>query len=131
MAAIPTHETHTLNVPITHQGRDYTELRLRRPRVKDILRSVQRDEKGLADDVKQIVDLAEVPPDVVHDLDISDLYAVQAIMRSFATPAEADVRKAVMLLSVAVGWDLDSLEERPVEDIIEWLATLKAIRPRG
>ena len=124
---IATHETHELNVPVTHQGQEYTELRIRRPKAKDILRGLKRDLIPFEDDMQQLVDLCEVPPEVIDGLDVSDIFALQAIMRSFAAASEGDVRKAILILSTRVGWDLDTLENRPVDDIIEWLKTLEAI----
>ena len=128
---IATHETYTLNVPVSHQGRDYTELQVRRPTARDILRSAkQQNLLPLEIDMRQLVDLCEVPREVIDALDLSDLIGLQVILKSFANPSEAEIRKAIMLLSVSVGWDLATLEERPVDDIIEWLKTLKEITPR-
>ena len=62
---IATHETYELNVPITHQGRDYTELQMRRPTARDILRGTKQNGTPLEIDVRQLVDLCEVPKDVI------------------------------------------------------------------
>ena len=127
---IATHEPYELNVPVSHQGRDYTEFQVRRPTAKDVLRSTKQTGSPLEIDMKQLVDLCEVPPVVIDSLDLSDLIGLQTILRSFARPSEAEMRKAIMILSVSVGWDLETLEARPVEDIIEWLKTLNDITPR-
>ena len=129
---IATHEGHPLNVPLNIQGCDYTELRERRPTARDILRSARKSARmtALEVDIHQLVDLCEVPREVNESLEVSDLIAAQAILRSFANPSEADVRKAVMVLLMRVGLDLATLEERTIDDLIEWLKTLEAITPR-
>ena len=127
---IASHETYELNFPVTHQGKDYTELQMRRPTTRDILRNAKLTGAPLEIDVRQLVDLCEVPKDVIESLDISDLIGAQTILRSFARPSEGEMRKAIMILSVSVGWDLETLEARPVDDIIEWLKTLDEITPR-
>ena len=129
---IPTHEVHELNVPVTQQGREYTELRIRRPKARDLLLGAKLSSQNSALEInaRQMMDLCEVPREVIDELDISDFLAVQTIMAAFQRPTEAELRKAIMVISTHVGWDLDTLEDRPVDDIIEWLKTLEAIKSR-
>ena len=127
---IQTHEPYEPNVPISHQGRDYAELRVRRPTAKDLLRGVKRGTTGLEEDLRQLVDLCEVPPEVINSLDVSDVIGLQAVMKGFLYASEQDVRRAIVILSTRTGWDLATLENRPVEDIVEWLKTLDDVSPR-
>lgn len=131
MPDVPTHETRTLNVPIEYQGQTYTELRVRRATARDILRGQKRNVTPFEQDLNQLIDLCEVPPDVVYSLDMSDLIGLQNILRGFARPSEDELRRAIVILSTHVGWDLATLESLPVDDIIEWLKTLAATMPRS
>ena len=127
---IPSPESYTLQFPITHQGRDYTELTVRRPKARDVLRAVKKGGKPFEMEIDQLVNLCEVPPKVIDELDLSDLNALLDILRSFGNPSEAEVRKAIMTLSVHAGWDLATLEDLAYEEIIEWLRTLEEIKPK-
>ena len=128
---LASHESCTLNIPINHQGRDYTEFQVRRPKAKDILRAVKNSGQPLEMDMEQLVHLCEVPRAVIDDLDISDLHGLQDILRQFVMPSEAKLREAMMTLSIHAGWDLATLENPTADEIGEWINTLDAIKPRG
>ena len=126
---IATHETHTLNVPISHQGRDYTELRVRRLTAKDLLRgSKMTSSSVLEGTVTMLVDLCEVERAVIESLDASDFIALQTILNAFQRPSEGELRRAIMVLSTYVSWDLATLANLPVEAIVAWLTTAKDMR---
>ena len=122
--------THPLHLPVTVDGIEYTEMKVRRLKGRDVLLSIKRKNiTPYEDDLKQLTNLCQVPPAVIEELDSADIMALQAILRSFAKPAEEDVRKAIMILSISVGWDLATLENMDIDDIIAWLRTLKEVNP--
>ena len=127
MADYPTHEVHTLHVPVTVDGREYTELRVRRPRARDILRQAKSNAAPLEKTRDQLVNLCEVPPAVIDEVDVSDWFALQNILNAFSDPEEGEVRQAVVTLSIAVGWDLTTIQEMTYDEIVSWLKTVQAL----
>ena len=127
MADYPTHEVHTLHVPVTVDGREYTELRVRRPRARDILRQAKSKAEPLDKIRDQLVNLCEVAPAVIDEVDISDWLALQNTLAAFGDPEEGEVRQAVVTLSIAVGWDLDTIENMTYDEIISWLKTVQSL----
>lgn len=73
--------------------------------------------------MKHPVDLCEVLLQVIEEMDVCDILALQAILRSFATISQPDLRKVIVILSTHTGWDLDTLEHRPDDELVEWFKT--------
>lgn len=81
-------ETIKLDHPITANGATVSELRMRRPKVRDM----RRARKGNADDADQEVrlfaDLCEVSPDDIDALDLADYDKLQEAFRGFTGSGE-------------------------------------------
>ncbi len=75
-------ENYTLKHPVTVDGQDYTELALRRPKTRDLIKA-----RKCKDEVEQmaamIADLAEVPPKVVQELDAEDFAGLGEVLARF------------------------------------------------
>jgi hypothetical protein len=81
-----TRTTYKLKFPFTVDGTEYTELALRRPKARDVLKS--QKVKGELDQIAaMIADLAEVPPKVVSELDAEDFAAVGEVIGNFIMPS--------------------------------------------
>lgn len=73
-----------LQHPITLDGVSYSELSMRRSKVKD--RLAVANMKNVSDEEKEILlfaNLCEVAPDVIRELDEADYPAVQKVYMSF------------------------------------------------
>jgi hypothetical protein len=83
-----------LQYPVTIDGVSYSELSMRRSRVKDRLAVANMKDKS--DEEKEILlfaNLCEVSPDVIRDLDESDYPAVQKVYMSFFGSAATTAAK--------------------------------------
>ena len=74
--------TIKLKHPITVDGREVTEINLRRPKVRDLER-VDKVDGPIAKAVTLIADLAEISPDQVRELDAGDFTAIEAAVSDF------------------------------------------------
>lgn len=77
-----TRETITLQYPVTVDGEEITELRIRRPKMADLKRG-QKHKNDLEKSIHLIADLAEVSPMVVEELDAADFATVSAKVGEF------------------------------------------------
>lgn len=68
-------EVITLQYPVTYGGVEYTEFSLRRPKMRD-MKKQQKKADDLDKATAMIADLAEVPPQVVDELDPVDFTAL-------------------------------------------------------
>jgi hypothetical protein len=72
-----------LDYPIKAEGREITEIKLRRPRVQDVVAA----RKGKADEAEQetqlIANLAGLPPSAILDLDLADYKKLQEVLSGF------------------------------------------------
>ncbi len=76
-------ETVTLQRPVTHQGVEYSELSMRRPKARDS-RDAQRGGGSAADsEFRMFSNLCEVPPDVIEELDMADYVRLQDVYQRF------------------------------------------------
>lgn len=75
-------ETVQLQYPFTFEGREVTELTLRRPKMRDMKRAnAVKDE--MEKSIRMIADLAEVSPKLVEELDAEDFAALGAKLGEF------------------------------------------------
>jgi hypothetical protein len=89
MAAKSTTITVNLDYPITVAGAEVSFLTVRRPKGRDIFRFQDAEAKGISEGqrTKQMLcDLCEVGPDVLDELDASDLNRLGEIVGSFTNP---------------------------------------------
>ncbi|WP_254475320.1 MULTISPECIES: phage tail assembly protein [unclassified Bartonella] len=73
--------THQLLIPITFEGKEHTEITLRRPKTKD-LQAIDKKE-GVEQTIAMIARLSEWPHDAISELDINDLSSIGEILESF------------------------------------------------
>lgn len=70
-----TKETITLQYPFSHQGEEYTEITIRRPKMRD-MKKAQKHKDDMEKSIHMMADLAEVTPAVIEELDTEDFKAV-------------------------------------------------------
>ncbi|MEW6490370.1 MAG: phage tail assembly protein [Thermodesulfobacteriota bacterium] len=79
-------ETLKLDHPVTVDGVEVTELRVRRPKVRDRLAV----EKGGGSDAEKehrlLANLAEVTPKTLEELDLADYLRLQEVLQGFLSP---------------------------------------------
>lgn len=73
--------THQLLVPITFEGKEHTQITLRRPKTKD-LQAIDKKE-GVEQTIAMIARLSEWPHEAISELDINDLSSIGEILESF------------------------------------------------
>ncbi|WP_375643887.1 phage tail assembly protein [Bartonella sp. AP83NXGY] len=73
--------THQLLIPITFEGKEHTEITLRRPKTKD-LQAIDKKE-GVEQTIAMIARLSGWPHDAISELDINDLSSIGEILESF------------------------------------------------
>lgn len=75
-------ETYRLKYPVTVDGQDITELTVRRPKTRDLIKA-----RKFKDEVEQmaamIADLAEVSPKTVQELDAEDFAGLGEVLARF------------------------------------------------
>ncbi|MEM6728838.1 MAG: phage tail assembly protein [Pseudomonadota bacterium] len=85
-------QTYTLKYPFTIQGEEVTELRIRRPKMRDIKKF-----EGLTDDLEKsfvmLSDLAEITPAAVQELDPVDFSAATVMVAGFLGVSEEDIQE--------------------------------------
>lgn len=72
-----------LQYPVEIDGRKYTELTMRRCKVKDRRAAVKASSDPVDQEISLISNLCEVPPDVIDNLDASDYDAAQKVLLRF------------------------------------------------
>lgn len=83
-----TRETITLQYPVTIDGEEITELRLRRPKMRDMKR-IQKHKDDLEKSIHLIADLAEQTPALIEELDAADFAAVSELVGNFMAASAA------------------------------------------
>lgn len=73
--------THQLLIPIIFEGKEHTEITLRRPKTKD-LQAIDKKE-GVEQTIAMIARLSGWPHDAISELDINDLSNIGEILESF------------------------------------------------
>ena len=76
-------EPLSLKYPVTHDGTEYTELRMRRAKARDS-RDAQRGGGSSADsEIRLFANLCEVAPAVIEELDMADYMSLQRSYEAF------------------------------------------------
>ena len=76
-------KTVPLEYPFTHDGTEYTELTMRRPKVRDD-KAARRAEKNAADqECRLFANLCEITPAVIEELDLADYKRLQDAFTGF------------------------------------------------
>lgn len=70
-----TTETVKLEYPFTHQGTEYDELNIRRPKMRD-MKKAQQHKDDMVKSINMMADLCEVTPAVIEELDTADFQTV-------------------------------------------------------
>ena len=76
-------QTVPLDYPVTHDGTEYTELTMRRAKVRDS-RDAQRGGGTSADnEIRLFANLCEVAPAVIEEVDMADYVRLQGVYEGF------------------------------------------------
>lgn len=81
--------TYQLKYPVTLNGETITELNLRRPKARDLIKSQKAKGGEMEMIATMLADLAEITPRVVNELDAEDFAAVGEVIGNFMTPSAA------------------------------------------
>ncbi len=76
-------ETIKLKFPITVEAHEYTELTMRRPKVRDRLLVDRNDLHESESEVHYFSHLCEVSPDIIEELDWSDFVQLREKLQLF------------------------------------------------
>ncbi|MFT4080752.1 phage tail assembly protein [Rhodomicrobium sp.] len=82
MAAPAKETTYKLLVPVTFEGREHAEIKLRRVKARDI-RDLEREDAGSAQTFFLISRLSDWPPEGVEEMDAADIEGVATIIEGF------------------------------------------------
>ncbi|WP_273789862.1 phage tail assembly protein [Bartonella sp. ML70XJBT] len=86
--------TYKLLVPITFEGKEHTEITLRRIKIKDI-KAIEKKE-GTDQTTMMIARLSEWPYDAVSEIDSADLNSIGEILDSFTKRRETSTGKPLL-----------------------------------
>jgi hypothetical protein len=76
-------ERVTLGMPIEYDGLPIKEIGLRRPTVGDHLAAQKSGGNDAEREITMIANLAELPPEAIHQLDMADYMAIQQVLSGF------------------------------------------------
>jgi hypothetical protein len=69
--------------PISIDGKEMTEINLRRPKVRDRLAVERSNASDAEKEVQLIANLAELPVEVIEDIDLADYAKLQRALTDF------------------------------------------------
>ncbi|ESP95452.1 MULTISPECIES: phage tail assembly protein [Pseudoalteromonas] len=72
-----------LTFPITVDGHEYAELKMRRPKVRDRLMVDKADISESESEIRYFSHLCEVSPDIIEELDWSDFVKLREALQAF------------------------------------------------
>ena len=72
-----------LEHPVEHQGTTYTEITMRRPKVRDQKAAARAGKTPEEQETAMLVNLCEVAPEVFEEMDLADYLAVQKAYKGF------------------------------------------------
>ena len=75
--------TITLQYPLQVNGHEVTEIRLRRPKVRDRLAVEKMSASQAEKEVRFVANLCEMAPDEIEELDMADYTKIQETVTSF------------------------------------------------
>ena len=73
----------TLDYPIEHDGAPIAEIVLRRPTVGDHLAAQKASGSDAEREIRLVSNLSELPPAVIHKLDMKDYAKLQKVLSDF------------------------------------------------
>lgn len=89
---MPKTETYTLEYPFDFKGEEFTELTIRRPKMRDL-----RKFEGIKDSMKKaftmLSDLAEIAPGAVEEMDPEDFNAASKLIAGFLGISEEEIQR--------------------------------------
>ncbi|WP_455480079.1 phage tail assembly protein [Bartonella sp. B23] len=83
--------THQLFVPVQFEGKEHTEITLRRAKTKD-LQAIDKKE-GIEQTIAMVARLSGWPHEAVCELDIEDLSSIGEILESFIKRRDTSIGK--------------------------------------
>lgn len=85
-------ETYRLEYPFTHKDEEYSELTIRRPKMRDLKKF-----EGIKDKMKKsitmLADLAEIAPEAVEEMDPMDFNQATALIAGFLGVSEEEIQR--------------------------------------
>ncbi len=80
-------DTITLTEKITIDGKEITEINIRRPKVRDRLAVERMGQSDAEKEVALISNLADLPKSAIEELDLADYGKVQEVLQGFLLPS--------------------------------------------
>lgn len=85
-------ETMTLEHPFEYGGETYSELTIRRPKMRDLKKFEGIKDKFIRA-ITMLADLAEIAPDAVDEMDPIDFNAASAKIAAFMGVSEEEIQR--------------------------------------
>jgi uncharacterized protein (DUF885 family) len=85
-------ETVTLEYPFEFNGETYTELTIRRPKLRDLKKS-ESVKGNMAKGTMMLADLAEIDPKAIEEMDMEDFKTCSMVIADFMGVSEEDIQK--------------------------------------
>lgn len=80
--------TIKLEYPITVNGQEYTQLTMRRPKVRDQKAAASQGKNDADREIALFANLCEVEPDLIEELDMTDYSVIQETYQDFLSPGQ-------------------------------------------
>lgn len=85
-------ETYELKYPFTHKGEEFTELCIRRPKLRD-LKKADKIKDELTKSISMLADLAEIETGAMDEMDPEDFNNASKIVARFLGVSEEDIQR--------------------------------------
>jgi len=72
-----------LEFPLNDSGQELTTLTIRRPKVRDMLHSSDKDSSNADNEVRLFASLCDIPPTLIEEMDLLDYQKLQAAYSGF------------------------------------------------
>jgi hypothetical protein len=76
-------DTITLEYPVPFEGGELKEIKLRRPKVSDIVAARKSKKDEAEQEITMISKLTDIPPETIETLDLADYKKIQEALSGF------------------------------------------------
>lgn len=83
---------YTLEYPVEYNGEEFTELAIRRPKIRD-MKKFDKIKDGMSKSITMLADLADVPPGVIEEMDTADFNAASKVIADFLGVSEEEIQR--------------------------------------
>ena len=124
---VNTTEHISLTFPIEHDGLPNKEIALRRPTVGDHLTAQKAAGTDAERKIRLIANLAELPPAVIHRLDMKDYAQLQKVLGGLFAVNQGELPALVVELALYTHWPRSELLVLEVSELVEALSLARRL----